>query len=134
MLSRQRDSAAATRPKQISDPLAHVAIEIAEVLLDGPEVGEQALCSRYNLLEPVTHTGRIEDVNPPLADASDLGVDLGTLSFEFTDAGIRVGLGRLYELAQIWKIVMRRDCVPMNERVPSPASHASASSAVGARS
>ena len=42
----------------------------------------------------------VESVDTPLADARDLGIDLGTLPLELEEAGLGVGLGRVDELAQ----------------------------------
>jgi hypothetical protein len=82
------------------DALAHLTVEIAEVLLNLAEVGEQRSGGAFGLQEALAELRRVHERELAGADALDLGVDLCAAPLELGNAPLGVELAALRHLAQ----------------------------------
>ena len=82
------------------DALAHAAVELAEVVLDLAEVGEQLARALHELLEAVLDRGVVEQRDVAGEHARHLGVDLVALALQLGDAPRGVGFAALAHLLE----------------------------------
>src|SRR5690606_22205594 len=82
------------------DPLAHLPVELAEVLLDLAEVREQRAGRVRGLHEAVANLRRLEERKAAGPDAFDLGVEQRSAALELRDPRLRVRLGTFGDLTQ----------------------------------
>src|SRR5690606_6306716 len=71
------------------DPLAHLPVELAEVLLDLAEVREQRAGRVRGLHEALANLRRLEKLEAPGPDALDLGVEQRPTALELRDPPLR---------------------------------------------
>ena len=93
-LAKDRFQELALRALPGGDLLADLAVQLAEVLLDLAEVGEEVLGQGGQLLEVVQRFGSRHDPDVAVSDALHLGVDGVSLALEFFEAlfGVRLRL------------------------------------------
>ena len=82
------------------DPLPQLPVELAEVLLDLAEVGEQLPCGRGELLVAVADAALVEHGRLARLDAGDLVLKRALLAPQLLDLGHRIRLGAEDDLAE----------------------------------
>src|SRR5690606_11347042 len=82
------------------DPLAHLPVELAKVVLDLAEVGEERPGRVRGLHEALANLRRLEKLEAARADALDLGVEQRPAALELRDPRLRVGLRAFGDLTQ----------------------------------
>lgn len=114
--------------------LDQVSIQIAEVLFDLAEVGQQLPGRAGELLVAVALGDRVGHGDPAVFEVSDLDVDLGPTAPEIGETSGRIIVGPIDHLAQQLEIVERRDSVPTKLRARRSSTHASALATAGVMS